>query len=97
VWPEAQASIEADVDPDALTVMATVDADLAAADPTFDDNLARAQAGAERLAEQRAHDQTERGRAAVNEPVIQTDTQAELEAAAVIAKAEADQDADLEL
>jgi hypothetical protein len=41
--PEAQATMEADVDPGALTVMAKVDADLAAIDEgTFDDNLARA-------------------------------------------------------
>jgi hypothetical protein len=67
------------------------------ADSTFDDNLARAQAGAERLAEKRANDQAERDRAAVDEPVMQADAQAELEATAAIDKAEADQDADLEI
>jgi hypothetical protein len=66
-------------------------------DSTFDDNLARAQAGAERLAEKRANDQAERDRAAVDEPVMQADAQAELEATAAIDKAEADQDADLEI
>jgi hypothetical protein len=45
-WPGAQASMEAEVDPNALTVMATADADLAAIDEsTFDENLARAQTG----------------------------------------------------
>jgi len=72
--------------------MAYVEADFAA----IDGNLARAQAGAEQLAEERAHNQAERGRAAVDEPVMHVDGRAELEAAA-IEKAEADQDADLEI
>jgi hypothetical protein len=92
-WPEAQAEMEADVDPEALTVMATVEADFAA----IDDNLTRAQAGGEQLADERARNQAERDRAAVDEPVMTAGTQAELEAAAAIDKAEADQDADLEI
>jgi hypothetical protein len=96
-WREAHSSVEADVDPDALTVMARVDAELAANDTTFDDNLARAKAGAERLAEQRARGQAERDRAAVDEPVTQATTQVELDAAAVVDKAEASQDADLDI
>ena len=63
-WPKAQATMEANVDHDTLSVMATVNADLAAADTTFDDSLARDQAAAERLAEQRACDQAERDRPA---------------------------------
>ena len=65
-------------------------------DSTFDENLARAQVGAELMAEKRAHDQAERDRAAVDEPVMQMDTQADIEAAA-LSKAEADQDADIEI
>jgi hypothetical protein len=95
-WPEAEASMGADIDPEALTVMATADADLAAADAVFDDNLARAQAGAEQLAEQRARDQAERDRSAVDEPVMRADAQAEMEAAAQ-AETDADRDADLEI
>jgi hypothetical protein len=58
-WPEARANLEADIDPEALAVMASVEADFA----VIDDNLVRAQAGAERLAEKRAHDQAKRERA----------------------------------
>ena len=78
----------ADIDPEALTVMAEADAELAAiSNSEFDDNLARAQAGAEQLAAQRARDQAERDRAAVDEPVIraEAEAQADLEAAAVAA------------
>jgi hypothetical protein len=39
-WREAQVNLEADIDPEALTVMAAVEADFAA----IDDNLARAPA-----------------------------------------------------
>jgi hypothetical protein len=40
--PEAQAEMAADVDPEALTVMASADADMAAISRSeFDDNLAR--------------------------------------------------------
>ena len=56
-WPEARAEMEADVDPEALTVMAEADAEMTAISRSeFDDNLARAQAGAEQLAAQRARD-----------------------------------------
>jgi hypothetical protein len=55
------------------------------------------QAGVEWLAEKRVRDQAGRGRAAVDEPVMQVSGRAGLEAAAVIDKAEADQDADLEI
>ncbi len=73
-WPEAQASMEADIDPDALTVMAKADADLAAIDDsTFDENLARAQADTKMLAEKRAPDHAKRDRAAVDEPVMQAE------------------------
>lgn len=78
--------------------MATIDAEPAAIDDsTFDEDLARAQAGAERLAEQRARDHAGRDRAAVDEPAMHGDVQAELEADAAIEKAELDQDADLEI
>jgi len=50
--------------------------------------------GAERLAEKRARDQAER--AAVDEPVIHAEAQAELDAAVTADKAEAGTDADLE-
>jgi hypothetical protein len=64
----------------------------------FDDNLVRAQAGVEQLAAQRARDQAERNRTAVDEPVTRAEAQAqaELEAAAVASKSEAD-DAELEI
>ena len=92
-WPEAQADMGADVHPGALAVMATVDAELAAVDDsTFDEDLACARAGAERLAEKRARDQAERERAAIDEPVVQ----AELEASAA-ADVQADTDAELEI
>jgi hypothetical protein len=52
---------------------------------------------AEQLAEKRAHDQAERERAAVDEPVMQPDVQARLEADATADRAEADGDADLEI
>ena len=67
------------------TTRARAQAEMAAISRSeFDDNLARAQAGAEQLAAQRARDQAERDRAAVDEPVIraEAETQAELEAAA---------------
>jgi hypothetical protein len=62
-----------------------------------DDNLARAQVGAEHLAEKRARDQAERNRAAVDEPVMHADIQAGIEGAASIEKPGADRDADLEI
>ena len=97
-WPKAQAEMAAEVDPDALTVMASVDADMAAVDSSeFDDNLARARTGAKQLAEKRARDQAERERAAVDEPVMQADVQARLEASATTDHPEADSDADLEI
>jgi hypothetical protein len=83
-WPEARAEMAADIDPEALTVMAEADADIATAGRSeFDDNLARAQAGAEQLAEQRARVQAERNQAAINEPASQAEAeaQAELDAA----------------
>jgi hypothetical protein len=82
-WPEPQAEIIADIDPEALIVMASANADMAVISRSeIDDNLARAQAGAEQLAAQRAHNQAERDRAAIDEPVNQAETQPELEAAA---------------
>jgi hypothetical protein len=76
----------------------SVEADLAAInDSAFNENLARARAGTEQLAEKRAHDQAERERAAVDEPVMQPDVQARLEADATADRAEADGDADLEI
>jgi hypothetical protein len=96
-WPEAQAEMAADVDPEALTVMASADATMAAISRSeFDDNLARAQAGAEQLAARRAHDQAERDRAAIDEPVSHAEVDASLEATAAADKAEAD-DVDLEI
>jgi hypothetical protein len=65
-WPEAQAEIAADAG--ALTVMAEADAEMNAISRSdFHDDLARAQAGAERFVEQRARDQAERERAAIDE------------------------------
>lgn len=92
-WPEARDELAADVDPEALTVMAAADADMtAAARSEFDDNLARAQAGAEQLAEQRAHAQAERDQAAINEPAVQAEAEAQaaLDAANPGRDAEAD-------
>jgi hypothetical protein len=87
----------ADVDPEALTVMASADADMAAISRSeFDDNLARAQAGAEQLAAQRARDQAERDRAAIDEPASHAETDASLEADAAADRAEV-KDADLEI
>jgi hypothetical protein len=82
-WPEAQAEMGAEVDPEALTVMASIEADLTA----IDDNLDRAQAGADELTARRGREQAERDRAAIDEPVIraETEAQAELEAAAAAA------------
>jgi hypothetical protein len=74
----------ADIDPEALTVMAEAGADMeAAARSEFDANLARAQAGAEQLAEQRARAQAERDQTVINEPTGQAEAgaQAELETA----------------
>jgi hypothetical protein len=82
-WPEARAEMAADVNPEVLTVMASADADMAAINHSeFDDNLARAQAGAEQLAEQRAHAQAERDRAAIDESVSYAEAQADLQATA---------------
>jgi hypothetical protein len=59
----------AEVHPYALTVMAAIDADIAAIDDSeFDNNLARTHAGTGRLAEKRERDQVERERAAIDEP-----------------------------
>jgi hypothetical protein len=97
VWPEARAEMAADVDPEALTVMASAGADMAAISRSeFDGNLARAQAGAERLAAQRAHDQAERDRAAIDEPASHAETDASLEADVAADRAEV-KDADLEI
>jgi len=85
--------LEAGIGPEALTVMASVEAGFAA----IDGNLARAQAGAERLTEKRVHDQAGRGRAAIDEPVIYASAQAKLEAAATAEKAETGPDAGLEI
>jgi hypothetical protein len=87
--------MEADIDPEVLTVMARAGAGMeASARSEFDDNLARAQAGAEQLAEQRAHAQAERERAVINEPAGQAQAQAELEATGAAGHAEVD---DLEI
>jgi hypothetical protein len=96
-WPEARAEMAADVDPGALTVMASADADMTAIScREFDDNLDRAQAGAEQLAAQRARDRAERDRAAIDEPVSYAEADASLEATATAARAEVE-DADLEI
>ena len=88
--------MEANVDPDALTVMAMVDAALAAiGDSTFDANLAHAQAGRAASREARARP-GRAGPAAVDEPVMQADVQAKLEVAVAVEKAEVE-DADLEI
>ena len=73
--------------------MASVEADFAA----IDNNLARAQAGIAQRDEQRALVRAERERAAIDEPAVHADVQAGLEADAIAAKAEADQDADIEI
>ena len=62
--------------------MAAAGADMTAASRSeFDASLARAQAGAEQLAAQRAHAQAERAQAAINEPAgqAQAEAQAQLE------------------
>jgi hypothetical protein len=92
-WPEGQADLEADIDPEALTVMASVEADFA----SIDHNLTRVQAGIAQRDAQLALERTERERAAVDEPVAHAAAQAGQEADATAAKAEADQDADLEI
>jgi conjugative relaxase-like TrwC/TraI family protein len=82
-WPEARAELAADVDPEALTIMAAADADMTAVSHSeFNADLARAQAGAEQLAEQRSHAEAQRAQAAINEPVGQAEAQAQLEGAA---------------
>jgi hypothetical protein len=91
-WPEAQADLEADIDPEALTVMASVEADFTA----IDANLARAHAGIVQRDQQRNLERAERERSAADEPVVHLAAQAELDADAA-AKAEPDQDADLEI
>ena len=68
----------AEVDPEALTVMASLEADFAA----IDDNLARAQAGIAQRDEQRDLERAERERAAVDEPAVHAEAQAGPEAAA---------------
>jgi type IV secretory pathway VirD2 relaxase len=88
---QARAELGADVDPEALTVMASAEADFAA----IDASLARAQAGIAQRDEQRALVRAERERAAVDEPAVDVDVQAGLEVGAS-AKAEAD-DAELEI
>jgi hypothetical protein len=62
----------AEVDPAALTIMASIEAGFAA----IDDNLARAQSGDAQLDGQRARERAERERAAINEPVIRAEPQA---------------------
>ena len=89
----AQSDLEADIDPEALIVIASVEADFAA----IDSHLARAQAGIVERDNQRALERTERERAAIDEPVVHADVQAGLEADATALRAEADQDADLEI
>jgi hypothetical protein len=61
--------------------MAEADADMAAvaSHGEFDANLARAQAGAGALAEQRAHIQAERDQAVINEPAAQAEAGAQAE------------------
>jgi len=86
---EAQANLEADIDPEVLIVMASVDADFAG----IDDSLGRGRAGIK----QRGLARAECERAAVYEPVIHADMQAELGATAAVAEAEPDHDADLEI
>jgi hypothetical protein len=76
----------AGLDPEALTVMATIQG-----------NLAAAEAAPNYWAEKAARDRAAIEHAGIDEPVMQADGQAELEAAAAIDKAEADQDADLEI
>lgn len=71
----------ADVDPEALAVMALTDAELEAVGRReFDANPARAQAGAEQLVAQRERAQTECDRVAIDEPDARAE--AEVEAAA---------------
>ena len=84
-WPSraGRAELAADVDPEALTVMAEADADMAAISHSeFDANLARDQAGAQQLAAQRERDQAERDRAAVDEPVARAEAEAQAQAQA---------------
>ena len=78
--------------------MATIDAEPAAIDDsTFDeDRPARRQEPSVWPSSAPATTQV-RDRAAVDEPVMHGDVQAELEADAAIEKAELDQDADLEI
>jgi conjugative relaxase-like TrwC/TraI family protein len=91
-WTEARAEITADIDPEALTVMAEADADMTA----IRANREAAEAGAAQLAEQRAHAWAEVEQAGIDEPVGQAEAgaQAELEAAHPAGYAEVD---DLEI
>jgi hypothetical protein len=94
---EGEGRAGADIDPGALAVMASVEADMS---PTggseFEANLARAQAGIVQRDEQLARDRAERERAAIDEPVSYAEAQPELEAVATADRAEAD-DIDLEI
>jgi conjugative relaxase-like TrwC/TraI family protein len=76
---EARAEMAADIDPEALTVMAEADTDMI----VIRANREAAEAAAEQLAEQRAHAQAERDQAVINEPAHQVEAgaQAELESA----------------
>jgi hypothetical protein len=91
-WPEAHAEIAADVDPEALTVMAEADADMTA----IRANREAAEAGAQQLAEQRAHAQAERDQAVINEPAGQAQAQAEAQAELATATPQAD-DVEMEI
>ncbi len=93
-WPAGELD---GLDPEAVEVMAFTDAE---ADARFSENLARAQAAADELAAQRARNQAERDRAAIDEPVRYADTLIGLEAAATAEqdrRAEADSDAEMEI
>ncbi|HET6190479.1 MAG TPA: MobF family relaxase [Trebonia sp.] len=91
-WAEARAEIAADVDPEALTVMAEADADMT----VIRANREAAESGAAQLTEQRAHAWAEVEQAGIDEPVGQAgaEAQAELGAAHQTGYAEVD---DLEI
>jgi hypothetical protein len=99
-WPEAQVEMADDVDPEALTVMASIEADFAAIHDgaaAMRADLDRAQAGAAALVEKRVRDWAEVERAGIDEPVMQADAQTQMEATAMAERAEADYDAGLEI
>jgi conjugative relaxase-like TrwC/TraI family protein len=74
------------LDPEAIAVISSIEG-----------NLARAKAGAERLADKRARDRADVDQAGIDEPVTQAEAQAGLEAAAAADRAEADYDAGIEI